>query len=107
MNIFDRIDQETLRRLAELEKDPSYKALKRVMEEERRNPGLRIAREMALRQIEEERRNPALRILRNRLDQEQNNALLGITRERLFDQGGLRSVFDVSSRILQHSGGYT
>jgi predicted HTH domain antitoxin len=100
MSAFDRITEIAMKRLAQLERDPSYKMLQRQIEEEQRNPGLRIAREMAQRQMDEEQRNPGLRIVRERLEQERNNPHLRIARERFDEALRFKSLYDVSNRSL-------
>jgi len=100
------MNHEALRRFAELQNDPGYKALQRLAEEEQRNPGLRLGREMAQRQIEEEQRNPGLRILREKLLQEQSNPSLRIARERFDEVSKFTTLYNISNRSLEQFNRY-
>ncbi len=106
MSAFDRINEITKRRLAELESDPAHKIIQGQRAEGQRNPALRIAREMAQREREEEQRNPGLRILREKLEQERNNSFPRIAREYLNEALVLQSHYDVPSRSLEQFNRY-
>jgi predicted HTH domain antitoxin len=106
MSAFDRIRELAMKRFVEVESNPAYKVLQRQLEEEQRNPGLRIARERAQREMEEEQRSPGLRILREKLERERNNPFLRMARERGEEALSFHGLYDVSNRSLEQLNRY-